>query len=130
MHRPSHVWRDKSLWRITTTKTVGGLLTENPSSGSEKKTEELCEMMKKKKHAMEHAKLLQEYEEGQQRDPESENEVNEEVEGKDQELKIKIEGILTPHGIDEWRAEGKRGGQSKKRGWSQYGSGSFSSQRA
>ena len=49
----------------------------------------------KKKHAMECAKTLQEYEEGMQRDLESENEANGEVEGKDQGLKIKIEEILT-----------------------------------
>ena len=66
---------------------------EHPSSGSKKKTEEVCEMMKK--HAMEYAKLLQEYEEGQQRDLESENEANDEVEAKDHGLKIKIEEILT-----------------------------------
>ena len=61
-------WRDKYLWRITSTKTAEG--PETPSSGSKKKTEELCEMKKKKKkkHAMEYAKLLQEYEEGKQRD--------------------------------------------------------------
>ena len=45
-------WRPKPVWRITSTKTVEGLLTENPSNGSKQKTEELCEMMKKK-HAME-----------------------------------------------------------------------------
>ena len=76
------------------TKTVEGLLSEKPSCGSKKKMEELCEMMKKK-HAKEYANLLQGYEEGRQRDLESENEANEEVEGKDQELKIKIEEILT-----------------------------------
>ena len=74
-------WRDNSLWRITTTKTVEG--PENPSSGSKKKTEELCEIMKKK-HAEEYDKLLQDYEEGKQRELESENEPNEWVEGKDQ----------------------------------------------
>ena len=100
LHPPSHVrivvilrlhrGVTKSLCRITTTTTEG---PENPSSGSKKKTEELCELMKKK-HAMECAKLLQEYEEGKQRDPESENEANEEVEARDQGLKIKIEEIL------------------------------------
>ena len=48
-----------------------------------------------KKHAKEYANLLQEYEEGRQRDPESENEANEELEVKGPELKIKIEEILT-----------------------------------
>ena len=80
----------KSLCRITTTTTGG---PENLSSGSKKKTEELCELMKKK-HATEYAKLLQEYEEGKQRDLESENEANEEVEAKDQGVKIMIEEIL------------------------------------
>ena len=71
-----------------------GLLTENQSSGSKKKIEELCEMMKKK-HGKEFADLLQEYEEGKQKDLGSENEASEEVEGKDQELKVKVEEILT-----------------------------------
>ena len=53
-------------------KQQKGCSHEKLSSGSKKKTEELCEMMKKN-HAMENAKLLQEYEEGMQRDLESEN---------------------------------------------------------
>ena len=57
--------------------------------------------MTKNKHAKEYANLLQEYEVGKQRDVESQNEVNEEVEGKVQELKIKIGD-----------PEGKRGGQA------------------
>ena len=56
--------------------------------------EELCEMMKKK-HVMEYAKLLKEYEEVKQRDLESENEADKEVDGKDQEWKVKFEEILT-----------------------------------
>ena len=48
-----------------------------------------------KKHAMEYAKLLKEYEEGRQRDQEPEIVANKEVEVKDQGLKIKIEEILT-----------------------------------
>ena len=63
-------------------------------SGSKKKMEELHEMMKKR-HAMEYAKLLKECEEVKQRDPESENETNEQVEEKDHEWKIKFEEILT-----------------------------------
>ena len=46
-------WRHTSLWRITTTKTVEGRLSENTSSGSKKKSAELCEIMKK--HAMKYA---------------------------------------------------------------------------
>ena len=56
------------------------------------KADELCEMMKKK-HAKEYAELLQEYEEGNQR--KSGNKKNEMNEEKDQELKLKIEEILT-----------------------------------
>ena len=56
--------------------------------------EKLCEVMKKR-HAMEYAKLSKECEEVKQRDLESENETNEQVEGKDQEWKIKFEEILT-----------------------------------
>ena len=44
---------------------------------------------------MENAKLLKECEKVKQRDPESENETNEQVEEKDQEWKIKFEEILT-----------------------------------
>ena len=44
---------------------------------------------------MEYAKLLKECEEVNQRDPESENETNEQVEEEDQEWKIKFEEILT-----------------------------------
>ena len=53
LHRSSHVpivvlranhEEAKSLWRITTTKTVEGLLSENPSNKSKKKMEELHEM--------------------------------------------------------------------------------------
>ena len=39
--------------------------------------------------------LSQKKKEGKQRDLESENEANEGVEGKDQELKVKVEEILT-----------------------------------
>ena len=84
-------WRDKSLWRITTTKTREGLLSEKQSRGSKKKTDELCEMMKK--HTKEHAEVLLEYEEGKQR--KSGIETREIVEDKDQEWKLKIEEILT-----------------------------------
>ena len=80
---------NESLWRITTTKTVDGLLTENQSSGSKKKMEELSEMMKKT-HAKEYADLLQEYEEGKQKVLESENEAN-----KGQELKVNVQEIFT-----------------------------------
>ena len=58
---------------------IEGLLTANQSSGSKKKMEGLCEMMKKK-HAKEYTDLLQEYEEGKQRALESENEPSEGVE--------------------------------------------------
>ena len=64
-----------------------------------------------KNQAKEHANLLQEYEEGKQRDLESENKPNEGVEEKDQELKVKVEEIER----DEQNTKGKRRGQSKKR---------------
>ena len=107
-------WRGKSLWRITTTKAVEGLLTDNQSSGYKKKMEELCEMMKKK-HAKEYADLLQECEEGKQRDQESEKEPNDGVEWKDQELKVKVEEILTFMKEMSRGQKEKRRGQSKKR---------------
>ena len=42
---PLPVWRDKSLWRITTTKTVEGVLCEEPSRGVKKKIEGLHEAL-------------------------------------------------------------------------------------
>ena len=82
-------WREKSLWRITTTKTTGQL-SEKQFRGSKKKTDELCEMMK---HAKEYAEVLQEYEEGKQR--EFGIETSEIVEEKDQEWTLKIDEIHT-----------------------------------
>ena len=41
---PIPPWRDKSLWLITTTRTVGGLLLEEPSRGVKQKLEELYEV--------------------------------------------------------------------------------------
>ena len=69
--------------------------------------------MRKKKHAMEDAKLLQECEEGKQSNPESENEANEEIEGKDQGLKMKVEEILTLLKEMNRGQKEKRGGESK-----------------
>ena len=71
-------WRDKSLWRVTSTKTVEGLLSEKPFYESTKMMEEFCDPMTNK-HAMEYAKLMKEYEEVKDRDPESENEMKEEA---------------------------------------------------
>ena len=76
-----------SMWRISTTKKVEGFLTGNPSFGTKKKMEELCEMMKKKDH--------QDYEEVQRRDLETESGANKDVEEQGQECEIKIEEILT-----------------------------------
>ena len=70
-------WRDKCLWRLTTTKTAEGLLSEKPSDESTKIMEEFCEPMTKK-HAVEYTV--------NDRDPESENEMKEEAEGKDQRV--------------------------------------------
>ena len=50
---PDPPWRDKSLWRITTTKTMEGLLPEEPNRGVKQKFEGLCEALTKK-HAMEY----------------------------------------------------------------------------
>ena len=58
---PIPPWRDKSHWRITTTKTEG-LMSEQPSRGVKQKFEGLYEALSKK-HAMEYARLIQEYEE-------------------------------------------------------------------
>ena len=74
-------WRDKSLWRVT-----------KPSYESTKIMEEFCETMTEK-HAMEYTKLMKEFEEVKDTDPQSENEIEEETEGKDQAWKIKIEEI-------------------------------------
>ena len=49
-------WRDQSLWRITTTKTVEGL-SGQPKCGAKQQYEDLL-----KKHAIEYTKLMKEYE--------------------------------------------------------------------
>ena len=49
---PIPSWRDKSLWPITTTKTVEGLLSEQPSRGVKQKFESQYQALLKK-HAME-----------------------------------------------------------------------------
>ena len=41
---PIPPWRDKSLWRIITTKTVEGLMSEEPSRGVKQKFEGLHEL--------------------------------------------------------------------------------------
>ena len=76
---PIPPWRDKSLWRIITTKTVEGLLSEQPSQGVKEKFEGLYEALSRK-HAMEYARLTKEYKE----------EVT-----KDQELHRKMEDMLS-----------------------------------
>ena len=59
---PIPPWRDKSLWRITTRKTVEGLLSEQPSRGVKQKFVGLYEALSKK-HAMEYARLFNKFEE-------------------------------------------------------------------
>ena len=59
---PIPPWRDKSLWRITTTETVEGLMSEQPSRGVTQKFESQYEALAKK-HAMEYSKLIKEFEE-------------------------------------------------------------------
>ena len=54
---PIPPWRDKSLWRITTTKTVEGLMSEQPSRGVKQKFEGLYDALSRK-HAVEHARLI------------------------------------------------------------------------
>ena len=49
-------WRDQSLWRITTTKTIEGL-SGQPECGAKQHYEALL-----KKHAIEYTKLMREYE--------------------------------------------------------------------
>ena len=55
-------WKNKSLWRITTTQTVEGLLSEQPSHGVKQKFQGLYEALSRN-HAMEYAKLIKEHEE-------------------------------------------------------------------
>ena len=50
-------WRDQSLWRITTTRTVDRL-SEQPNRGVKQQYEALL-----KKHATEYTKWMKEYEE-------------------------------------------------------------------
>ena len=49
-------WRNQSLWRITTTKTVEGL-SDQPKCGVKQQYEALLET-----HAIEYTKLMKEYE--------------------------------------------------------------------
>ena len=51
------LWRDKSLWGLTTTKTLEGLISEQPCLGVKQKFEGLHEALSRK-HAMEYARLL------------------------------------------------------------------------
>ena len=51
---PIPLWRDKSLWRITTTKTVEGLLSDQFNQGVKQKFQGLYEALSRK-HAMEYA---------------------------------------------------------------------------
>ena len=86
---PIPPWRDKSLWRITTTKTVGGLLSDQPNQGVKQKFQGLYEAMSRK-HAMEYARLTKDYEDMARA---SEKEEEEEV-TKDEELHRKMEEML------------------------------------
>ena len=87
---PISPWRDKSLWRITTTKTVEGLMSEQPSRGVTQKFESQYEPLAKK-HAMEYSKLIKEFEEMKT----SVSGVNEEDEAKEKGWMNKIEEILS-----------------------------------
>ena len=59
---PIPPWRNKSIWRITATKTVEGLMSEQPRSGVTQTLENQHEALLKK-HAMEFSKLMKEFEE-------------------------------------------------------------------
>ena len=59
---PIPPWRDKSLWRITATKTVEGLLSDQSNQGVKHKFQGLYEALSRK-HAMEYARLTKDYEE-------------------------------------------------------------------
>ena len=84
---PTAPWRDKSLWRITTTKTVEGLMSEQPSRGVKQKFEGLNEALSRK-HVMVYARLIKEYEEMARRPG---KETHKEEAANDQELNRKIE---------------------------------------
>ena len=73
---------------------------------------------------MEYDKLMKEYEEVKERDPESENEMKEEAEGNDQEWRNKTEGIL----IIMNASEGHKGEEDDKSGHRHDGSGNGSAQ--
>ena len=81
---PIPPWRDRSLWRITTTNTVEGMMSKMVHHGlkteSKRRIEDVYEKLTKK-HAMVFARLLKEYEEVK----ESEKDSNGAGEGKDQE---------------------------------------------
>ena len=85
---PIPPWRDKSIWRITTTKTVAGLLSDQPNQGAKHKFQGMYEALSRK-HAMEYARLTKDYEE-MTRASEKEEEVT-----KDEELHRKMEEMLS-----------------------------------
>ena len=88
---PIPPWRDKLLWRITTTKTVEGLMSEQPSRGVKQNFEGFYEALSRN-HAMEYARLIKEYEEVARLPG---KETNKENAAKDQELNRKFEEILS-----------------------------------
>ena len=88
---PTPPWRDKSLGRITTKKTVEGLMSEQPSRGGKQKFDGLYEALSRK-HVMVYARLIKEYEE-MTRPPGKET--HKEEAANDQELNRKIEEILS-----------------------------------
>ena len=85
--------RDKSLWRITTTKTVEALMSEQSSRGVKQNFESQYQAPLKK-HAVEYTKLMKKYEE-MTASENGTNEEEEEEEAKDQGLKNKVEEILS-----------------------------------
>ena len=87
---PIPPWREKSRWRITT-KNVEGRMSEEPSRGVKQKFEGLYEAASKK-HGVEYARLIREYEEMTRP---SGKEANKEDVSKDQGLHDKIEDILS-----------------------------------
>ena len=87
---PNPPWRDKSLWRIITTQTVEGLLSDQPNQGVKQNFQGLYEALSRK-HTMGYARLTKDYEEMAH----ASGKENKEEGSKDQELHRKMEEMIS-----------------------------------
>ena len=96
-------WRDQSLWRITTTKTVEGLPVQ-PRCRIKQQYEALL-----RRHAIEYTKLMKEYEEMKA----SGNEKNEKFEAREKGWQKTIEEVLSL--VKEMNGTANDSGQKRRK---------------